>query len=78
MGAKQKLVKAIDSPRLPRYVAGMPTQEQSIRDRAVELILLRTLEQTLRAAGPAVTHGQRIALAALDSLRAEIAGRDAK
>ena len=44
-------------------------------DEAVELILLRTLESAVRAAGPAITSGQRIALAGLDSLRDEIAKR---
>ena len=41
------------------------------KQEAVELLLLLVLERAVRAAGPAITEGQRIALAAIDSLRQE-------
>ena len=41
------------------------------KQEAVEVLLLLVLERAVRAAGPAITDGQRIALAALDSLRQE-------
>ena len=41
------------------------------KQEAVELLLLLVLERAVRAAGPSITEGQRIALAAIDSLRQE-------
>ena len=50
-----------------RGIRGIAVNKQE----AVETLLLLVLERAVRAAGPAITEGQRIALAAIDSLRQE-------